>query len=165
VEPGEPAYDEIVEYFGKQVLQEDGTLDRKALSAVVFADLEKRKKLEGFTHPRIYQEFFRQIEEIAAREARPVIVADVPLLIELNLGYLFDKIIVVAISPEEQTARLRERDGISEEEARAMLKAQLPIGEKAGFADFVIHNGGTVEETRAQVEKVWAKLQGLREQL
>ena len=161
VEPGKPAFDEIMDYFGKQVLQEDGTIDRKKLSAIVFSDFEKRKKLESFTHPRINEEMARQVNEIAERAPGSIIQVAVPLLIELNLQYVFHKILVVHIPPEMQIDRLAERDGISKEEAANILKAQLPIDEKVGYADFVIHNDKTPEETRKQVEELWETLKGL----
>ncbi len=163
VEPGQPAYREIVEYFGKQVLSEDGRLDRKRLSSIVFRDMEKRKKLESFTHPRIFERFARRVNEIASRRPGSVIQVAVPLLLELNLQYMFHKILVVYIPAEEQIRRLAARDGISEEEASNMLRAQLPIEEKPGYADFVIDNSGSMEETRRQVKEIWETLSGLRQ--
>ncbi|MBL7225020.1 MAG: dephospho-CoA kinase [Desulfobacteraceae bacterium] len=164
VEPGQPALDEIVEYFGKQVLQEDGTLDRKKVSDIVFRDFEKRKKLESFTHPRINGEFVKQVNEIAAKDPDAIIQVVIPLLIELNLQYIFHKVLVVYISQEEQVKRLAERDSISMEEAANILKAQLPIDEKTGYADFVIHNDKTLEETKKQVEDLWQTLKQIQKE-
>ena len=163
VEPGTPALREIVDYFGKQVLHEDGTLDRKAVSDIVFRDFEKRKKLEGFTHPRIHEEFEKQVQEIAEKNPNAVIQVVIPLLIELNLQYMFHKILVVYIPMEEQVKRLAKRDGITIEEAANILKSQLPIDEKVGYADFVIHNEKSPEEARKQVEDLWEKLKGIQE--
>ncbi|MCP4668533.1 MAG: dephospho-CoA kinase [Deltaproteobacteria bacterium] len=162
VEPGKPAWKEIIDYFGKQVLQEDDTLDRKKLSHIVFQDLEKRKKLEGFTHPRIGEAFLKQVDEIATKDPEAVIQVVVPLLLELNLQYQFHKLLVVYIPMELQVERLAERDGISEEEAANMLKSQLPIDEKVGYADFVIHNDGSLEDTRRQVEDLWEELKRIQ---
>jgi dephospho-CoA kinase len=158
VEPGKSAWKDIVDYFGRQILQEDEGIDRKKLSSVVFRDMEKRKKLESFTHPRIFEEFHREVTDIAARIPEPVIQVSVPLLIELNLQYRFDKLLVVYIPREMQIERLMKRDRISREAAENILKAQVSIEEKVGFADFVIHNEGTLEETRKQVEDMWVKL-------
>jgi dephospho-CoA kinase len=158
VEPGKPAWSQIVDYFGRQVLQKDETIDRKKLSNVVFQDIEKRKKLEGFTHPRIFEEFHKQVEEIAAGKAEPVIQVSIPLLIELNLQYRFHKLLLVYAPREVQIERLMKRDGIGRDAAENILKAQVPIDEKVGYADFVIHNEGTLEETRRQVKAVWKKL-------
>jgi dephospho-CoA kinase len=155
VEPGKPAFRQIVDYFGKQVLQEDGTLDRKKLSKIVFQDVEKRKKLENFTHPPIYEEFLKQVNEITEKDSEAVIQVVVPLLIESDLQYMFDRLLVVYIPQEQQIERLVKRDGISNEEAADMLKAQLPIDEKLEYADFVVDNQGSVQETRKQVEDIW----------
>jgi dephospho-CoA kinase len=120
--------------------------------------MEKRKKLEGFTHPRIFEEFYRQVEQIAAKNPDAVIQAGIPLLIELNLQYRFDKVLLVYIPEEKQIERVMKRDGISREAAVNILKAQIPIEEKVGYADFVIHNERGLEETRKQVERVWKEL-------
>jgi dephospho-CoA kinase len=158
VEPGKPAWKAIVEFFGKQVLQEDDTLDRKKLSNIVFRDMEKRKKLESFTHPRIGEEFLRQIDELTKKDPDAIIQVVIPLLVELNMMYQFHKILLVYISKEEQVERLAKRDGITTEEAANILRAQLPIDEKVGFADYIIHNEGSMEETRKQVEELWKTL-------
>ena len=162
VEPGKPAWKEIVEYFGKQVLKKDNSLDRKKVSKIVFRDMEKRKKLEGFTHPRIHEEFVKQVNEIAEKDPNAIIQVAIPLLIELNLQYMFHKTLVVYIPQEKQIERLIERDGISEDEARNILKAQLPIDEKVGYADFVIYNEKSLEETKRQVEDLWRTLKRLQ---
>ena len=159
VEPGTPGLAKIVDYFGSQVLADDGSLDRKKLSDIVFGDMEKRKKLENFTHPPIYEEFFRQAEEIAAQKPNSIIQVSVPLLIELNLQYLFDKLLVIHVPAEVQIERLAKRDGISQEEAANILKAQLPIDEKLQFADFVVDNTKDLASTRAQIETIWKRLQ------
>ena len=158
VEPGTKALEKIVEFFGKQVLQPDGALDRKKLSDIVFGDLEKRKKLESFTHPAIFDAFFEQVDQITAQNPDAIIQAAVPLLIELNLQFLFDKVVVVHIPADLQIKRLAERDGISKADAANILQAQLPIDDKLAFADFVIHNENTLDETRQQVEDMWHEL-------
>jgi dephospho-CoA kinase len=162
VEPGKPAWKEIVDYFGKEVVQEDGRIDRKRLSEVVFQDVEKRKKLEGITHPRIFEEFYRQVNEIASKDPDAIIQAGIPLLIELSLQHRFDKVLLVYAPQETQIDRLMKRDQISREAAKNILKAQMPIDEKLRLADFVIHNEGSLEETRKQVEAVWQELKKMR---
>ncbi|MBL0732677.1 MAG: dephospho-CoA kinase [Desulfosarcina sp.] len=164
VEPGKPAWQKIVEYFGKQVLQDDETLDRKKLSDIVFGDLEKRKKLESFTHPGIYDEFIEQVSQIASATPDPVIQVVIPLLIEVNLPYMFDKILVVHIPREMQIERLAQRDGISAAEAANILKSQLPIDEKIRFADFKINNTDSLEETEAQVRELWKVLKDIQQE-
>ncbi len=162
VEPGRPAWADIVDYFGRQVLGEDGKIDRKKLSKIVFHDLEKRKRLESFTHPRIHEEFLKEVEKITSKDPNAIIQAVIPLLIEANLQYLFHKVVVVYIPPQEQIRRLMKRDGISRVEAENILKAQIPIDEKLGYADYVIYNDGPIEKTREQVEKLWKSLKALQ---
>lgn len=164
VEPDKPAWQDIVAYFGEQVLLEDRTLDRKKLSDLVFRDIEKRKKLEGFTHPRINEEFIRELNEIVSKDPNAIIQVDIPLMIELNLQYMFHKLMVVYVPGEVQIERLMERDGISREEAANRLKAQMPIEEKVGYADFVINNEGSLEETQRQVDELWEKLKQIQKE-
>jgi dephospho-CoA kinase len=162
VEPQKPAWNDILEYFGKQVLHEDGTLDRKKLSDIVFKDFEKRKKLESFTHPRIHEAFVKSLDDITSEDPNAIVQVAIPLLVELNLQYMFHKMVVVYIPPEKQIERLAERDGITPQEAANILKAQLPIDEKVGYADFVIHNERTLEETKRQVEELWMNLKKIQ---
>ncbi len=159
VEPGEPALESIAGYFGKEILQADGTLDRKRLSAIVFNDPVKRKMLESCTHAAIFEEYLTKVSTIAAGKPGAIIQVAVPLLMELRLQSMFDKVLVVYVTPAQQVARLAARDGIGESEAANILKSQLPIDEKVGQADYVIDNGGTLEKTRQQVEALWQKLQ------
>ena len=134
VEPGRPAYNDVLKYFGTQVCQEDGTLDRKKISDIVFKDMEKRKKLEEFTHPRIYEEFFRQLAEFGKEDPAAIVIVDIPLLVELNLMYLFEKIIVVSVSRRKpRKMRLMERDGIGKEEASRIIASSIAGERKEGF--------------------------------
>jgi len=165
VEPDKPAWKQIVSYFGEQVLSEDRMLDRKKMSDIVFKDLEKRKKLESFTHPQIQIEFIRQLNEITDRDPNAIIQVVVPLLLELNLLYLFHKVVVVSVSQDEMAKRLAERDGITEAAASNMLSSQLPMEEKLGFADFVIDNSGTFDQTRAKVEELWGQLKAVQKEI
>jgi len=158
VEPGQPALDEIVETFGRNVLLEDGSLDRKKMSSIVFGDFEKRKKLESITHPQIYESFFQQVNEIAAKKTDPIIQVEIPLLIELNFQYMFDRLMVVHITEELQVKRLAERDGINEEGAANILKSQLPVSEKIGFAQYVINNSGDLKDTEKQIIQAWESI-------
>lgn len=162
VEPGKPAFTQIVNYFGKEVLQEDGALDRKKLSRIVFQDTEKRNQLEDFTHPPIYEAFLKRVNAITEQDPEAIIQAVVPLLVEKHLQAMFEKVLVVYVPEAQQIERLVERDGISREEAAHMLKAQLPINEKLAYADFVVNNEASMEETRRQVEEIWLELKKLQ---
>jgi dephospho-CoA kinase len=158
VEPGKPAWQDIVAYFGEQVLAEDRTLDRTKLREIVFKDLEKKKKLESFQHPRIFEEFIKQVEQYAAEDPAAIIQAVVPLLIEVNMQSLFHNILMVYASEEEQKKRLMKRDGSTEEMALNMIRSQLSAEEKKGYCDLIVDNSGSLKETRQQVEKLWRKL-------
>lgn len=158
VRPGEKAWSEIVEYFGKDILLDNGEINRKKISEIVFIDAEKRKILEGFTHPAIGEEFVKEVTRISSSGNNPIIQVVVPLLIEGGMQELFHAVTLVYIPREKQVIRLVERDGISRDKAINIIKAQMPIDEKIRYADFVINNNGTIEETRVQTQRVWDKL-------
>lgn len=165
VERGKPAWKDIIDYFGSQVLNADQSIDRKKLGNIIFRDHAKRKKLESFTHPRIHEQFIKDLEQKAKKNPGSIIQVSIPLMIEQNLQHMFHKLVVVYISPEKQVERLVARDKISEDAARAILHAQLPIGEKVGYADYVIDNGGSVDETKEQVEELWQKLREIQKDM
>jgi len=164
VEPDKPAWNEMVAYFGEEILQKDRTLNRKYLGEIIFSDTEKRKRLEGFTHPRIQEEFFKLAQEYSARDPSAIIQAIVPLLFEVHLGYLFHKILLVYAPEELQIRRLIERDRISREMAIKIIQSQMPIEEKKGYADFIVDNSGSPEATRRQVEEIWKKLKAIQKE-
>ncbi len=158
VEPGTPGLAAIREAFGPGVLTPEGTLDRTRLGEIVFADPQRRRTLEQITHPRIMQRFGERIGEAAASGAA-VVVLDVPLLYETgNLVGAVEKIIVVYAPAECQLERVRERDGLADEQIRGRMAAQLDIEEKRRRADFLIENTGTLEDLRARVDALWAQL-------
>lgn len=158
VEPGTKSFADIVEFFGTQVVSDEGSLDRKRLSKIVFGDREKLKKLESFTHPPIYEAFLARVKALSKESISRVIQVVIPLLVEANLQHLFDRILVVYVPRVTQLKRLVERDRITDEEAALILESQLPIDEKLKFADFVIDNSSTPDKTREQVEEVWRVL-------
>jgi len=158
VEPGQPAFKDITDYFGDGVIDKNGTLDRKRLSTIVFRNPAKRKILEGITHPRIVEAFVRQIKEMAEKDPHGIVQVVIPLLFEVNLTHLVHKVLVVYISPDKQIERLTKRDKISHKEAENILKAQMPIDQKVAKADFVIHNEGNIDETRKAVYAMWRSL-------
>ncbi len=162
VEPDEPAWKDIIAFFGEQILQEDRHIDRQKLSDIVFNDMVKRKKLESFTHPRIQEKFIIQLTEITQKDPDAIVQVVIPLLIELSLSYLFDKLLVVHIPQEMQVKRLAKRDGITETVALNILQSQISIDEKVGYADYVIHNDNSIEETQKQAEKLWLTLKDIQ---
>jgi len=162
VRPGEKAWGRIVEYFGKEILLDNGDIDRKKISGVVFLDDKKRKILEGFTHPAIGEAFVKEVEKAAAEQRNAVILGVVPLLIECRMHEFFHAIALVYVPREKQIERLTKRDGITRDKAITIINAQMPIDEKIGYADFVINNNGTVEETKIQVKGFWDQLMDMK---
>jgi dephospho-CoA kinase len=156
VAPGSPGLAAIVERFGPVLLREDGSLDRSALAAIVFADRAARADLEAIVHPDVY----RRIREWFARlpPSTTLAIADIPLLFETGHEHDFDHVIVAACSPEEQLRRLVVRDGLRERDARARLDAQWPIEEKVKRADYVIRTDGTFAQTDAEIARVHDEL-------
>ena len=146
VEPGSPVLQEISRAFGQGILQEDGSLNREKLGERIFGNVEERQKLNGIIHPAIRQEMLRQKEQWISTGSNTVIM-DIPLLFESKLQSFVDKIIVVSVTPEIQKERLIARNVLSEEEADARIRSQLPIEVKELGADAVLRNNGPVEET------------------
>ena len=147
VEPGQPALEEIATAFGEEVLLPDGSLDRSALRARIFASAEDRARLEAITHPRIRLEALRQAD--AAGGPYQLIV--VPLLVQSPLRESMDRILVVDCPEQVQIERLMARDADSEEQARRILAAQSSRDERLAIADDVITNDGSLDDTRRQV--------------
>ncbi|MFO7965407.1 MAG: dephospho-CoA kinase [Desulfobacterales bacterium] len=162
VEPDQPAYHDIVNYFGKQVLAEDKTLDREKLRNIVFKDMEKRKKLEGFIHPRIGEKFVELIEKHTAENEDAIIQVVIPLLIETHMQAYFDNLLMVYTPEEVQLERLMKRDNIDHDLALSIIRSQIPVEEKKGYCDLIVDNSGTIEETRRQVEAVWQQLKDIQ---
>jgi dephospho-CoA kinase len=158
VMPGQPAYLKIVEEFGQTVVQEDGTLDRKALGAIVFADPARRKRLEEITHPAVRLRQQRILSVLEEEEFEGIVIWDVALLFETDGVARMDRVVVVYTDPETELARLVARDGISEEQARARMRSQLPVAEKAKRAHYVIDNSGERVDTERQVKAVYESL-------
>lgn len=157
VEPGKPAWEEIVKTFGEGVLAADRTLDRAKLASIVFSDADKRKALEAITHPRIREAIAKNILDVAMKGG-DIAVVDAALMIETGWAKDFAGVIVVDVPADVQLARLKARDKVAEEDAKKRIAAQMPLAEKRKHATWVIENGGTKEETRAQVKALAAAL-------
>jgi dephospho-CoA kinase len=156
VMPGERAWHKILDHFGRDVLSEDGQVDRKKLADLVFADPAKLTLLNEITHPDIFARVAERLEHNRDREV--VVVLDAALLIETGLADRVDVVVVVDAGDEEEQVRRLTAKGLEERDARARLAAQLPAEARLARADLVIRNVGTFEELTARVDEVWDEL-------
>jgi dephospho-CoA kinase len=155
--PHSKAWKEIVEYFGRDFLNEDLTINRQKLADIVFSDKKKVAKLNQIVHPEVFKEDERITNEIKSLDPDALIIKDIPLLFELTRPIFVDKIVVVSASEQTQLGRLKEK-GMSREDAQSRIKSQLPLEGKIKSADFVINNDGPLEETKRQVEEIYSLL-------
>ena len=144
---------EIVNAFGKEVLV-DNNIDRKILGNIVFNDINKKSLLESIMLPFIVSEIKKQLSQ-----SDEILFLDAPLLIEYNLQYLVDKIIVIKVDEDIQLKRLMERDNITKEYAIKKIESQLPSIEKLKYADFIIDNSHDINSTYNQVDKILKQLE------
>ena len=158
VQPHEPAWNELVRTFGKEILQGNGSIDRKKLSEMVFVNPDQRKLLNEILHPLITEEMDRRTREIGQKNPEAIVVIDAPLLIEVGYHRRVDKLVVVTSTQTEQIERLKVRDGINSEEALRILSSQMPVEEKVKLADFVIRNEGSLTEVRERAKEVFREL-------
>jgi dephospho-CoA kinase len=165
IQPGEPAYQEILPQFGDEILNEDGTIDRSKLGRLVFSDPVKRTLLEGIVHPRVFAIEEARRRQIAQQDPEAVIIFDAPLLIETRAYELMDKVIVVYANPRTQLKRLMERDHLEYDEAKRRIAAQLPIADKRQHADYIINSGDPPEEVAKETEAIYQELKALAKQL
>ncbi|WP_322755674.1 dephospho-CoA kinase [Frankia sp. Cas3] len=151
---GTPGLQAVVDEFGPQMLCADGSLDREALGAVVFADPAARRRLEAITHPLVGAEATRRM---ADAPADAVVVYDVPLLVEAGLSGGYDVIVVVVAPREVRLARLADR-GLAREQALARMANQASDSARRAVADILVDNSGSPEDLHDQVAEVWKRL-------
>jgi dephospho-CoA kinase len=156
--PGTPGFEAVVAEFGPEFVR-DGAIDRQKLGALVFNDEDARRRLNSIVHPLVREWMAARTLE-AAERGDEIVIQDVPLLYENGLEGLFSSVLLVYAPEEVQLERLVQSRGVPPDRARAMIAAQMPIDEKRGRAHHVVDNGGTVEQTRAQVEEIWAQMTG-----
>ncbi|MFP4345503.1 MAG: dephospho-CoA kinase [Anaerolineales bacterium] len=149
--PGGRAYDRVVDAFGESILNEDGTIDRRALGEIVFNDPPLLVRLESLVHPPT----IAAVEERIRESPAPVVVVEAIKLLESGMAERYHALWVTACPPEVQLERLMEGRGLSREDARERIRAQPPQSEKVARADIIIDTGETLEETRAQVLRSW----------
>ena len=160
VEKGAPAYFDIVDHFGEEILLADGAIDRKRLGDLIFNDPEKKAQLNAIVHPRVNERAGQMLSYLARKSPDAVIVLDIPLLFEVEREKGLAEVIVVYVPEALQRERLMKRDGIDEKAAMARIHSQMPIEEKRNRATIVIDNSKDVEATRQQALTIF---QGLKE--
>lgn len=160
VRPGQEAWQDIVEAFGRKILREDKTIDREKLRKIIFKHKKARKRLESITHPRIRTLAQQRIQKLAA-EGAEIIVYEAPLLFENQVHLWLRPVILVACDSATQKRRLQERDGLKEREIRQHLKAQMVLEEKRKLADFIIENTAALEGLKRQVKEIWEKIKAI----
>lgn len=159
--PSLAAYQEVVRRFGREVVNAGGGIDRRRLGAKVFADPEARRDLDGILHPRIIERVEALAAEYHAADGRAVILVDAALICEAGIGGRFKKMVVAWCRPEQQVERLMAKAGLLRADAERRIASQISAEEKRRRADYVIDCSGSLEQTRAQVEALYPKLQRL----
>jgi len=164
VSPETAAWHEVIQEFGEKYLHPDGSLDRRSVADLIFADPEKRKRLEAIIHPLIADEIAARIKRHSRENPEGIIVVDAALMIEVDKHENFDRLIVVYADEETRIRRLMGRDHLTRHEAYQRIQAQMPLELKLNFADFVIDNGLTPEDTRRETIRVFQSLLQLAEE-
>lgn len=157
ISESEEVISEMTELFGRDILGNDGKLDRAEVKKIVFGDKEKLKQLNSLIHPKVIEEF-KKIKENSAKN--DIIIFDVPLLFEAGMNRLCDKVVLVFVDKETQIKRMFERDGIERDLAVKIINSQMSLEEKIKKSDILIENNGTLEELREKTEKIFRELKG-----
>jgi dephospho-CoA kinase len=163
IEPGRPAYREILDHFGEGILASDGSIDRKKLGPIVFGDPKQLAALNAIIHPRIIARQDELAREHRDVNPRGVIIIDAALIFESGLGGNLRKVIVAWCRPEQQVERLMAKAGITSEDAQKRIHAQMPVEEKRRRADYQIDCSGTLDETYRQADAIYLELQRMAE--
>lgn len=158
VAPGQATLMEIVNYFGDEILLPDGSLDRKRLGAIIFADEQKRQILNQITHPAIKNVINQELAQIAQKQPSAIVVIEAPLLVEAGMMDMVDEVWLVTVEPEIQVKRVMERDGLDFDAAWQRVRSQLPSSAKMAFSDVVISTGQGLKELHQEIQKQWIRL-------
>ena len=165
MQPGQPVYDEVVQRFGREILNSDGSIHRARLAAIAFGNsggAGRVAELNSIVHPAVVRREDEWMEEIGRRDPGAIAMVEAALILEAGVAARFDRLVVVTCRPEQRVERFAARSGLSEEAARAevsrRMAAQIPDEEKVKAADFVIDNSGPLDGTGEQVRRVFAKL-------
>jgi dephospho-CoA kinase len=155
VEPGMPALGKLVERFGPEILQPDGSLDRPKLGAIAFVDAETQKDLEAITHPAIGELFLQRVAEAPPGS---IVVHDVPLLVESKRGFQYAAVIVVEAPLEVRLDRLEAR-GVPRDDARRRIELQASDEDRRKVATWVVDNAGDLDALERQIASIWTELE------
>jgi dephospho-CoA kinase len=155
---GSEVYANVIRAFGEAYLRPDGTIDRRKLGELVFASPERLNLLNSLIHPAVRTVVLGRIVELEQSVRNGIVIVDAALMVESGFYKLFDKIVVVSCDPALQVARVMSRDGLTAEEARARLAAQMPVTEKLKVAHYTIETSGTLRQTREQTEAIYKDL-------
>ncbi|MBC7364986.1 MAG: dephospho-CoA kinase [Candidatus Aminicenantes bacterium] len=158
MQPETPVWKNLVHHFGRGLLKEDGSIDREKLSSIVFHDEEEREYLNQITHPAVLEKIRLTITALEQENKYEIYITEAALVIEAGYQDFYDRLILTHCSPEIQLARLIRRNGLTEEQARARLQAQLPDKKKKPYAHYLIDTSGSLEETIEQTERVYFRL-------
>ena len=158
--PNKPAWRKLIKSFGKSILKENLTIDRKKLGNLVFNDKKLLKKLNEITHPEIKKIIIKEINKFKDdnRLYNKIMIIDAPLIYEASMDYLMEKIILVQLNEKEQIKRLAVRNIFTREESLKRINSQIPNKEKTEKADYIINNNNSVEKTKEQVIKIWQEI-------
>jgi dephospho-CoA kinase len=156
--PGAPAYHDVIAAFGQEVVAADGSIDRKKLGPIVFADPAQLKRLESIVHPRMFERMGEMVKEMRAQGITLPIVIEAAILIEAHWQPLFDEIWLVEAPRERVIERVEAERGLKPEQTEARIKAQLSNEERRQHASLVIDNSGTIEALRVKVTDLWRDL-------
>ncbi len=158
LEPGHKAYTQTVDAFGKEILNPDGTVNRKKLGVLVFNDRHLLDRLTAIVHPAVFQLEEQLTKQFGAEDPHGIAVVEAAILIETGRFKVFDRLIVTACDEATQIARAIERDGGSREEVLARISKQMPLEEKKTYADYVVDTSGAKDETIRQVNRIYSDL-------
>ena len=155
--PGSGCYNAVIDAFGRDIVAEDGSIDRKALGGKVFGEPAQRRRLEGIVWPWMRETMQGRFAKL--REAgEPIVVLEAAVLIEADWTPLVDQVWVVAVSPDVARSRLMARNGLTAEQADQRIAAQLTNAERVAHADLTIENNGTLEDLERRVDEAWRGL-------
>jgi dephospho-CoA kinase len=156
LEPGTPAFEQVCDVFGRDILDAEGRIDRRELAARVFADESKRRVLESITHPEVFRTLAEAVEDLRGTDA--VVVFDAALIVETGFHQAVDVLVVVTAPTEDQVRRVAGDRGMGEDEARARIATQADPARREALADVVIRNDGDLASLERQVDDLWAEL-------